>query len=67
MIWGVFDTAIVKDPRFLLFGGVAFVVQIVTAHLAFNQFSNTTEPETANQEKENEQRRDEGETDGFDD
>ena len=67
MIWGVVDTAIVQNPIFLLLGVVAFVGQIVTAHLAFNQFSNTTEPETANQEKENEQGRDEGESDGFDD
>ena len=67
MIWGAVDTNIVKNPIFLLFGVVAFVGQIVTAHLAFNQFNNSTEPETANQEKDNEQGRDEGESDGFDD
>ena len=67
MIWGVVDTAIVKNPIFLLLGVVAFVGQIVTAHLAFNQFNNSTEPETANQEKDHEQGRDEGESDGFDD
>lgn len=67
LIWGVVDTAIVKNPIFLLFGVVAFFGQIVTAHLAFNQFNNSTEPETANQEKDNEQGRDEGESDGFDD
>jgi|TARA_B110000438_G_scaffold245899_1_gene247177 hypothetical protein len=67
LIWGVVDTAIVQNPIFLLLGVVAFVGQIVTAHLAFNQFNNSTEPETANQEKENEQGRDEGESDGFDD
>lgn len=67
MIWGIADTAIVNNPIFLLLGVVAFVGQIVTAHLAFNQFSNTTEPETANQETENERGRDEAESDGFDD
>ena len=36
-------------------------------NLAFNQFNNSTEPETANQEKDNERGRDEGESDGFDD
>ena len=67
MIWGVVDTAVVKNPIFLLLGVVAFVGQIVTAHLAFNQFNNSTERESANQEKDNEQGRDEGESDGFDD
>ena len=67
MIWGIVDTAIVKNPIFLLLGVVAFVGQIVTAHLAFNQFNNSTELESANQEKDNEQGRDEGESDGFDD
>ena len=75
LIYGVVDTAIeknpgdliVKSPIFLLLGVVAFVGQIVTAHLAFNQFNNSTEPETANQEKENERGRNEGESDGFDD
>ena len=67
LIWGVVDTAIVQNSIFLLLGVVASVGQIVTAHLAFNQFNNSTEPETANQEKDNEQGRDEGESDGFDD
>jgi len=39
LIWGIADTAIVNNPIFLLLGVVAFVGQIVTAHLAFNQFS----------------------------
>jgi len=51
----------------LLLGVVAFVGQIVTAHLAFNQFNNSTEPETTNQETENERGRNERESDGFDD
>jgi hypothetical protein len=67
LIWGVVDTSIVSNPIFLLLGVVAFVGQIVTAHLAFNQFSKSTEPETVNQETENEQGRDPGESDGFDD
>ena len=67
MIWGFVDIGVVSNPIFLLLGVVAFVGQIVTAHLAFNQFKNSTEQETANQEKKNDSGRNEEESDGFDD
>ena len=73
LMWGIVDTAIVKNPIFLLVGVVSFVGQVVTAHLAFNQFKQATELETANKETDNDGGREngedgeDGESDGFDD
>lgn len=65
LIWGCVDTDMVKNPIFLLAGAVSFIGQVVTAHLAFNQFKNATE--TANQETEEDDGEQQGESDGFDD
>ena len=67
LVWGIVDAAIVQNPIFLLVGLVSFVGQVVTAHLAFNQFKHATEPETANKETEDDGGREDGESDGFDD
>ena len=67
LAWGIVDTSIVKNPIFLLVGVVSFVGQVVTAHLAYNQFKHATEPETANKETDDDGGRKDGESDGFDD
>ena len=67
LVWGIVDASMVKNPIFLLVGLVSFVGQIVTAHLAFNQFKHATEPEIANKETEDDGGREDGESDGFDD
>ena len=67
LAWGIVDSTIVQNPIFLLVGVVSFVGQVVTAHLAFNQFKHATEPETENKETENDGGRKDGESDGFDD
>ena len=67
LAWGIVDTTIVQNPIFLLVGVVSFVGQVVTAHLAFNQFKHAAEPETENKETENDGGRKDGESDGFDD
>jgi hypothetical protein len=64
LAWGIIDQAIVRNPIFLLVGWVCVAGQIVTAHLAFNQYKNLS-TQTPNEGEENDG--EERSEDGFDD
>ena len=67
---GIFQASLLSNPFFLLFGLAIILVQVIMAHLAFNQYKNLS-TQTTNESIENEEGRDEGReergTDGFDD
>jgi hypothetical protein len=64
LAWGIIDQAIVRNPIFLLVGWVCVAGQIVTAHLAFNQYKNlSTQTPNEGEENDGEERTE----DGFDD
>ena len=64
LAWGIIDQPIVRNPIFLLVGWVCVAGQIVTAHLAFNQYKNlSTQTPNEGEENDGEERTE----DGFDD
>ena len=70
ILLGLFQTNLLSNPFFLLFGLASILGQVVMAHLAFNQYKNLS-IQTTNESTDNEEGREErGEkrgTDGFDD
>jgi len=65
-LWGLFDIKILKEPVFLAVAVACLIGHVVTAHLAYNQFKNLTEPETFNEEEEDDGK-EKGNEFGFDD
>ena len=66
LTWGIVKPEVLAgpDPFFLIAGLVCVVGQVVSAHLAFNQYKNLS-TQTPNEGQEND--RDERSEDGFDD
>ncbi len=61
---GIIFQSLVRNPVFLLIGWLCVAGQIVTAHLAFNQYKNlSTQTPNEGQENDGEERSE----DGFDD
>ena len=61
---GIMFQGLVRNPVFLLVGWICVAGQIVTAHLAFNQYKNlSTQTPNEGQENDGEERSE----DGFDD
>ncbi|MEC9123107.1 MAG: hypothetical protein VX969_03100 [Verrucomicrobiota bacterium] len=67
LAWGIVNPAVLSgpDPFFLIAGLVCVVGQVVSAHLAFNQYKNLS-TQTPNEGEEND-RGAERSADGFDD
>jgi len=67
---GIFQSTLLSNPFFLLFGLAIILGQVIMAHLAFNQYKNLS-TQTTNESIDNEEGREEGReergTDGFDD
>jgi membrane protein implicated in regulation of membrane protease activity len=65
-VWGLIDTSVLSNLLFLVVAVACIIGHVVTAHLAYNQFKNVTEPETVNEDDEDE-RKEKGSGNGFDD
>ena len=65
-IWGLVDKSVLSELLFLVVAVACVIGHVVTAHLAYNQFKNITEPEIINEEDEDD-RKETGSGDGFDD
>ena len=65
-IWGLVDPKVLSQLLFLVVAVACVIGHVVTAHLAYNQFKNITEPETVNEDDEDD-RKETGNGDGFDD
>ena len=65
-LWGLFDIKILKEPVCLAVAVACLIGHVGTAHLAYNQFKNLTEPETFNEEEEDDGK-EKGNEFGFDD
>ena len=65
-VWGLIDSSILSELLFLVVAVACVIGHVVTAHLAYNQFKNITEPETDNEDDEDE-RKEKRSGDGFDD
>ena len=67
----VYRETLVGNVYYLLAAVTCLIGHVVMAHLAFNQFKTTTEPETANKESTDDdggnEKRESGESGGFDD
>ena len=65
-IWGLVDKSVLSELLFLVVAVACVIGHVVTAHLAYNQFKNITEPETVNEDDEDD-RKETGSGNGFDD
>ena len=65
-VWGLIDSSVLSELLFLVVAVACVIGHVVTAHLAYNQFKNVTEPETFNEDEEDD-RKEKGSGDGFDD
>ena len=63
---GMLQSSLLSNPFFLLIGLATILGQVVMAHLAFNQYKNLS-IQTINESDNNEERREERGSDGFDD
>jgi len=66
LIWGLVDSTVLSQLLFLVVAVACVIGHVVTAHLAYNQFKNITEPETVNEDEEDD-RKEKRSADGFDD
>ena len=65
-IWGLVDGSVLSELLFLVVAVACVIGHVVTAHLAYNQFNTITELETVNEDDEDD-RKEKGNGDGFDD
>ncbi|MFP6900745.1 MAG: hypothetical protein VCA36_07355 [Opitutales bacterium] len=65
-LWGLIDKSVLSELLFLVVAVACVIGHVVTAHLAYNQFKNITEPETFNEDEEDDGN-EKGNEHGFDD